>query len=191
MTGWGLRAATAGLLLGAATAAPAAQIEAVEVDHEAQRYRVRMQARIAVPVSAAYAVFTDYARLPQINPSIQQVRLLPGAARPAQRLYTQIRLCAAFYCRTLHQVQDMLSVSTPQGRGLRAHVLPEHSDLHHGRAEWRLRDCGDSTCLEFSATLQPKFWVPPLIGSWLIQRTLRAQAVITAEGIERLAREAA
>ena len=36
--------------------------------------------------------------------------------------------------------------------------------------------------------MEPDFWVPPLIGPWVIKRTMREQAITTSEGIERLAR---
>ena len=39
----------------------------------------------------------------------------------------------------------------------------------------------------FDAEIEPAFWVPPLIGPYLIARELRRQAQVTAESIERLA----
>ena len=69
-------------------------------------------------------------------------------------------------------------------------VLPQMSDLRYGLARWRMSACADDrrrTCLEFKAELEPDFWVPPLIGPWLIQRKLHQEAIVTAEGIEKLA----
>ena len=40
--------------------------------------------------------------------------------------------------------------------------------------------------MAFRAEIEPAFWVPPVIGPYLIARELRAQARTTAEAIERL-----
>jgi hypothetical protein len=37
--------------------------------------------------------------------------------------------------------------------------------------------------------VRPRFWVPPVVGPWLVREALRAQAQRTAEGVERRAAE--
>ncbi|MEA2079826.1 MAG: hypothetical protein U9P00_08215, partial [Pseudomonadota bacterium] len=39
--------------------------------------------------------------------------------------------------------------------------------------------------------LAPDFWIPPLLGPWLIKRELRAEALQTMHNLERVAAEAA
>jgi len=75
----------------------------------------------------------------------------------------------------------------PDGGDLHAEVLPAQSDFSYGRADWQFRPAGTSTHLRFSAELEPAFWVPPLLGPWLVERSLREEAERTSAGIERLA----
>src|SRR5262249_2518251 len=84
--------------------APAAQVQQVDVQRDGDRYRVEMDVRLNVDAHRAYEVFSDAAQLPHINPSIRIAQPLsePGADR---RLYTEVHLCIAVFCRTLHQVQ--------------------------------------------------------------------------------------
>lgn len=175
--------------------AQAAKVSLVTVDHDGNRYSVRMQAFMAVAPAAAHQAFTSYERLPEINNSVERAQRLPDAPPGAVRLDTTVRVCVAFFCKHLHQVQDLRASRKAGDYGLVADVLPQRSDVRYGHAQWSMRACkrGEAagTCLDFSAQLEPDFWVPPVIGPWLIQRKMRGEARQTAEGIEKVANEQA
>lgn len=182
----------AALLTLASLDAAAVELRSVEVTREGARYRVSMSVSLDVSAPAAYAVFADVSLLPQINSAVRTVRVLSeDAPRGLRRVYTDVRMCVSFFCRQLEQVQDMRYAPRPDGGDVSARVIPERSDLLYGLANWQLRDCSGRTCLSFQAELEPRFWVPPLIGPWLIQRKLREEALQTSAGIERLARSTA
>lgn len=177
------------LLLLITAQAGAAQVDGVRVEHDSGRYAIRMQARLDAAPQAAFAAFTDYARLPQINDAIENVRLLSGAPAGATRLHSRVRICVTFFCRRLTQIQDLRTASGKDSYTLEAIVLRDSGDLRSGHAQWRMSACGRQTCLEFRAELEPDFWVPPLLGPWLIERKLQQEAVVTARGIEHLAHD--
>ena len=76
------------------------------------------------------------------------------------------------YCRDVSQTQDM--VQSP-GFVIVADILPQDSDFRSGRAHWRLSAEGDATLLRFHAEIVPAFFMPPLIGPWLIKREMVSQ----------------
>lgn len=162
----------------------ASTLEHLQVTHVGKRYQVVMHARMQTTASQAYAAFTNFSRLPEVNDAIIKAEPIPGGVDGAQRLHTQVRVCVLRFCWVLDQVQDM-RVLPPDS--VSAHILPEHSNLRFGRASWRIWDEGDHANLIFEAVLEPDFWVPPLIGPWVIERKLRQEAIDTAEGIERMA----
>ncbi len=162
----------------------ASSIDHLQVTHVGQRYQVVMHARMDTTAARAYAVFTDYARLPEINDAILSALPIEGAAAGAQRLRTQVRICVFRFCWVLEQVQDMRKTPPEQ---LSADVIPELSNLRYGKAAWRIWDDGGRASLTFEAVVEPDFWVPPLIGPWVIERKLRQEAIDTANGIERIA----
>ena len=175
-------------------AAQAVVVDSLAVTQDGSRYRVAMKVQLDASADAAYAVFADYRNLPRINPAVTQAQVLPETTSPeVSRLHTQLRMCFSFFCKTLDQVQDMRRIEEKPGGRLSARVLPDRSDLRYGQADWRLSDCGSQTaaksCLEFTAELEPRFWIPPLIGPWVMERKLRQEAIQTSQGIERLARE--
>lgn len=183
-----MRRAVAALLCCCATLTHAASIDTLVVDHAGPRYTMHLAARLDTPLPASYAVFRDFDNLPTINDAIERMQRLAGAPEGAERLYTRVRVCVWFYCTHLDQVQDIHEVREGDARGLDAIVLPEHSNLRFGSARWRMRDCAGRTCLDFTAELEPDFWVPPIIGPWAIERVMRGEALQTSDGIERLAR---
>ncbi len=176
-----------GLEVGAALAV---EIRSVDVSHDDARYRVSMRVALDAPADATYSVFTDLPRLRLVNPAVRDVKVLGQPSPDTRRVYTELRACVSLYCRRLKQVQDMQFESRAPGGGgkVRAQVIAERSDFRFGNATWDFRDCGGRTCLDFDAELEPNFWVPPLIGPWLIKRKLQEEAIQTSQGLERLAR---
>lgn len=182
------RAAGFALLLATGLAAPAShavEIHSVDVQHDEARYRVSMRVTLDAPAAAAYTVFADLPRLREINPSVREVSVLETLADGTRRVYTDIRTCAGLYCRHLKQVQDMRFAARSDGGRVHAQVLPERSDFRFGDATWDFRNCEGRTCLAFDAELEPAFWVPPLLGPWLIKRKLQEEAIETSKGLER------
>lgn len=169
--------------LGLATGGiPAATVESVEVAHPGERYTVSMRVQVGVSAADAFAVMTDFPALPEVNPNVVKAERLAG-----DRLRTVISMCIGFFCKRIRQVQ---SVATEAGSRLAMRVVPEKSDLRFGEAEWRFEPLGTKRSrIVFHAELEPDFWVPPLVGPWIIQNKLEAQAVQTSKGIEREARE--
>lgn len=176
--------------LAVSVGAIAFDLQNVQVRRDQGRYHVQMRARLDAPAARSYAVFADPAQLPRLNPAVRQVQVLGASPDGSTRqLATEVRVCAAAFCRTLRQVQDMRYQPSSTGGEIRAEVIADRSDFRFGQANWTFEDCGSQrTCLQFDATLEPAFWVPPLIGPWLIGRALQREAQETSAGLERLAR---
>lgn len=163
----------------------AADIQSVEFEQKEDRYIAKIQVRLAAPQPQAFAIMQDFSNLSKINPAVQEAEvteLMPGTTR----LHTKVKLCVLLVCREIKQVQDMRTFGFGE---MNARVLPGPSDLEYGYAYWRFTDCAGETCLLFRAEIDPKFWVPPVIGAWAIKRVLQEEAMTTSEGIERAVRD--
>lgn len=166
----------------------AAEVESVKVDRDGDRYRIQMRSRLSVPPKAAHAVFTRFEDLPAINPSVRRAQVIDDSGATT-RVATDLRVCIVLFCPRLKMTQDMRTGADGESYTLTAAVVPEYSDFRYGLGTWAFSPCGQGTCLRFDAELEPDFWIPRLIGTWLMKRELRSQAVATSEGIERLAAE--
>jgi len=169
-------------LVVAAPALSAATVESVAVELEDDRYHIRMQVHMTVPVERAFATFTDFSQLPDINPTVVEVDV-----PKADLLRTVVESCSLFFCMSIEQTQ--LVRSDPPER-LQLLVLPEISDWRYGRLDYHFQAAGEGASrLRLEAVLEPDFWIPPIIGNWLIRRKLREEAIATSRGIERFAGE--
>ena len=54
-------------------------------------------------------------------------------------------------------------------------------------ARWQFWTEPTATRMRFSSEIEPSFWVPPLIGPWLIRHALYAEALRSVINLERLA----
>jgi Polyketide cyclase / dehydrase and lipid transport len=163
-------------------------IDRLSVAQSGPRYTIEMRVHLDVPPRAAYAVFANLDNLRKINSDVQEARIVGRGPHGTVDLYSRIRVCVLWLCRTLHETQRMTFVSSSDGGEVYATVLPLAGDLREGRARWTFSRAGAGTRLAMSAQLEPAFPVPPLIGPWLVRRWLRGQVAATAENLERLAR---
>lgn len=167
-----------------AGAAQAGKVDHVAVSDDAGVYSVSVSAWLDLSQPELLRLLTDYERVIQANAAIKSVVTLPAPAEDITRLKAELEICVWFYCRALKQVQDMELL----GAGyLQATMLPELSDYKSGHARWRMIAEGSGSRLLFDVTVEPDFWVPPLIGPAVIKHKLRKEAVETVIGIERLA----
>jgi len=67
-------------------------------------------------------------------------------------------------------------------------VIPELSNVRSGTEHWHILPTGDKTRIDYSSTLQPGFFVPPLVGSYLVDKRIKEETLICFNNIEHIAR---
>jgi hypothetical protein len=149
-------------------------------------YHVTIDARIRAPLPVVVRSVTDYDNLSAINPSIEESQVLQVLGPSMYRVRSVIKVCILIYCKWVQHVQDLEQQDEKTIVGI---TVPAGSDLRSGNASWRFVDTGKYTEMYFSQQFEPDFWVPPVIGLWMIKRTLIREVSLTAENIEKMARE--
>ncbi|NIR61327.1 MAG: hypothetical protein GWO02_18425 [Gammaproteobacteria bacterium] len=168
-----------------ADVAEAAVIHVLEITHEHGEYRVDFVVRVQAPARSVYRVLTDYDRLERLSTVITAATLEASSGPHRHRVSSVLEACVAWVCRTMTQVQ---AVTERPPRSVDAEILPGPSDFERGHSRWRILELdGGSTRLVYHATVVPDFWVPPVIGPWLIERTFRRELVDAARRLEELA----
>jgi hypothetical protein len=159
----------------------AGEILASSVSHDGERYTLSVTARIDAPLETVYREITDFDNLAAINPAIEESRLLAAPRPDTWRVRSVIKVCILVFCKRVVQVQD---VTLLDGHAIEAVIVPAHSDFRSGHAHWQLTASDATTELVFSNSFVPDFWVPPVIGPWLIKRKLVWEVSETAMYIE-------
>jgi hypothetical protein len=169
-------------LLLAPLSAAGGEILDASVEVSDRQYRVAVKVRIEAPPRLVYATITDYAALPKLTPSIRSARVLQVTGPGRHRIETVTRACILIFCKDVRQVQDVAQLDA---FNLEAVTLPGGSDLKSGLAHWRLEPAGEATLMHFSQRFEPDFWVPAVIGPWMIRRLLLGEVRATTAHIER------
>ncbi|HEY4128517.1 MAG TPA: SRPBCC family protein [Gammaproteobacteria bacterium] len=176
-------------LAGIAADAGAADFRSLDVSRQGDSYQVQAVVYLAAPPQAVYAVLTDYDHFTRITASVVESRKLQQLDPATALVYTDTRVCVLFYCRHLKEMQRI--AATPPA-DITSQVLAEKSDnVKSGSALLHMEAEGEGTLLHWQLSLEPGFWVPPLIGPPLLERSLKSEGRRSATGVEKLARERA
>jgi len=177
------RIAVAGLAGLCTTMVQAVQLDVVRASHEGDRYAVEIDALVDAPEPDVRRLMTDYNHLDRINPSFKVSEILLRRGPGDLRVRTLAEICVWFYCKRIRQVQDV----TEAGDGsVTAVVIPELSDFRYAYARLQLWQQPNGTRVLIRGELEPAFWIPPFIGSWLIKRKLLEEAMTTLNNLERV-----
>ncbi|MBI1732042.1 MAG: SRPBCC family protein [Gammaproteobacteria bacterium] len=172
-------------LLGPASAAWGGEIEHVEARHQRGVFTVDLEMVLNASAERVEAIVNDYDGLLRLSSAIvESARLPPTDAEPHRRRVVY-RSCFVFYCVTCAMIE---AVRFPAPMQMHTQVEPEGSDFRAGHSEWELVPVGeDRTRIRMHSELEPGFWVPPVVGPWLIRRKMLAAAQETGGRLEQLA----
>ncbi len=171
--------------------AHAARVVSVRVRRSGAHFLLRMRITLDAAPAAVFQALEDYAALPRYEPDVRSLRTEPMRERDRVRLFMTLHACVLFFCKTMRQEQIMTATATGNGGVVRSELVPQGSDFRQGHGLWRVAPCasGDpASCLSVRIEVVPSFWVPPVIGPWLIREKLREQAHRASIGLEQLAR---
>jgi len=173
-------------LLAAVFAAPVAalQVQTLEVSREASVYHVVVSVLIEAAPERVRAKLLDVSALPLLNPRIKSARAIEEP--DGQRVESELEECLFGLCRRLLHVQKLQQ----HGDEITAQTLAvQGSGFRSGAARWQFTPENAGTRLIFTATTEPDFWLPPIIGPRALMAQLREQTLVSLQTLERLARE--
>ena len=176
-------AAAAALIAGLSCASAAREGPLVVARHGAA-YAITFEAVLDAAPRQVYAVLSNYARLGELSPAIVSVRVTPAPGGRGVRVRSVLESCIWIFCRSVVEVQDVLE---PDGRTIVGRIVPGEGDFERGWTVWRVAALGGGTRVRYEASFVPAFWVPPLLGPWAIERSLRADFESSMPALERLA----
>lgn len=161
-----------------------ADLRTVEVEREGNRYSLRSEAWFAAGREDLYRVLTNYDLFVQFSSAYVETRNVEADEQGRPGFFARMRGCVLFFCREF--VRHGYLELTPSSE-IVAIGEPEGSDFDYSRERWLLRPEGEGTLLIYEFQMEPGFWVPPIIGPYVIQRSLRADGTDAIDRIEALA----
>ena len=166
------------------TLAVAATVLHTEVEHKAGRYTVTFEFRVSAGADAVRRRLTDYDHLVRLSRVVQKSEQLPPGDDGRPRVRVVMRSCFLFFCQTVLKLETVTEF--PDGR-LIIVADPTESDYRYSRVEWQIRAEATQTHVTYHAEHEPAFFVPPLIGPWVVKSRIRHELKLMAERLEQLA----
>ncbi len=140
---------------------------------------------INAPVPEVYEALLEYDKYAEMTDTFTESRYIEPTADGRPRIYTRIDGCIWFFCRTIERYAIL---ELEPKHKITAIGDPEQSDANKSVESWSLSPAGDSlTRIDYTHEIETGFWVPPLIGTWVMKRTIRKGALDAAVRIETLA----
>ncbi len=170
-------------LLFPALAAPATILR-TEATHDDDRYKLTFEVVLNAERDKVWNIMTDYNRLTRVSKVIVESRILKKEDENRHRVGVTLHACVLIFCKTMKKVVDIQA--WPQNDII---VIgdPALSDFSYSVERWRVVAEGAKTRLYYSAEMVPDFFIPPLIGPWLMKSFLQKEIKATAIQVEALA----
>ena len=147
----------------------------ITVATHGDRFHMGLDMRLRAPIRRVWQVITDYTDIERLNPAVKRATVIRRAGLTLLRMH--ITSCVLFICFPVTQTEAMTTRGHQWVRGV---IIPQLSSFRSGYSQWRLRAVAGGTEARFEATLTPSFYIPPLIGPWMIRRKLRDEMDKTA-----------
>ncbi len=171
-------------LAAGAPGAGAAELERAEIGFEGSTYHYTFVALLEGGGDAVHGVVTDYERLARINDDITASRVLERYPDGSFKRLLRLKSCVIGICFDL----DFVERVTVSADAITTTIVPGEGNFRDGTAEWRIEPVGQGqTRMTVVATQTPKFWIPPVIGPWVLRRVFLREVQETCEKIEQLA----
>ena len=155
----------------------------IEINEQSGVYRIKVVALIAAPISYVRYVLTDYKHIYRLNPSIIESEVLEQYDDGSVSVRTKVIGCAAYFCEELDRVEKVRIL--PSG-DLHAEIIPELSQFKSGQTHWHIKPLGDYCEVTYLSDMEPDIFIPPVIGKFLIKKSIREEMQISFANLEKI-----
>jgi hypothetical protein len=161
-----------------------AELRDIMVERKDDYYRLNSETWFDVSPEALYLVFSNYDLFTKFTSAIAESRNVEPDDRGRPQFFSRMEGCVLLWCKSF--VRNGYLVLDPF-KQIIAITDPGISDFKLSRESWKLIPQDGGTLLIYDFHMIPDFWVPPVIGPYLIQRALKSGGDRAVTRIEALA----
>ena len=187
------RTLSALILLAAAISAPlrAAEIRNLEVHEHQGSYSVSFEALLDAPHESIYAIIADPARWPQLTHIVTASKVVGELSDDRRKVRVTFHDCILIFCQTIHKHEALQTTADGNIDTLadedRKQFAPEQSDFSYAHEHWQISAEGQGTRILYNAEMTPSFYVPPLVGAYILKAKIRSLLLHVTANLETLA----
>lgn len=151
-------------------------------------YTVDFDAVVNASQPQVYKLVTDSNQLARLSSIIIESALISGDDATLRKRRVIMHACILFFCRQAVLVEELQDNGVDE---IIATVDPQLSDFSSGRSVWQiLPAAAGQSRIQLHSNIRPAFWIPPVIGPWLIRNKMRDELTVILERLETFASDA-
>ena len=162
----------------------AAELKDVSVDRKDGRYHLTSTTYFDATQSQLYKILTDYEQFPRFAQAFVEAENREPDEQGRPQFYTRMEGCVLLFCKSYIRYGYL---ELKPDYDIVAIVDPELSNFNYSRERWQLIPEGEGTIMIYNFEMEPGFWVPPVVGPYVIKRALRSNGNAAVNRIEALA----
>lgn len=160
--------------------------EEFNATYKDKTYYLYAEFEVAASPGRVMQVLTDFEHLADLNPAIIESETQTSPGSDGLRVRTVIEDCVLFFCKKITRVEDITQTNNSK---LEALIIPMISDLRSGYASWELTKQPKGTSVKYDARMQPKFWIPPIIRSYVLTKKFKKRVKQSVELLQNKAQQ--
>ena len=164
--------------------AHAAELRSVVVEREGDLFMLESEVWFAAETAPLYEIFLDYDMTHQFTSFVVDSRNLGPDEQGRRQFFISNQGCVWFFCRSFERTGHVEYVPNEY---IHSTADPELSDFHTSIETWEFTPEGSGTVVVYKFQFDPKFWLPPVIGPFVLQRKLELDSDHALSRIEALA----
>jgi len=153
------------------------------VDEQDDHYVIRVDMRVNADIADVYKHLSDFKNIYKLNNTIVS-SIVKKSSGKQHEVEVNTSGCVLFFCTEQTQYQK---VSELDNGYIMIHLIPEKSDFISGEILWQVYAEKNTTRVIFAADYEPDFWIPPLIGPWILKDVFIDESQETINELEKLA----
>ena len=162
----------------------AAELKDVSVERKDARYHLSSTTYFDATQSQLYKILTDYEQFPRFANAFVEAENREPDEQGRPQFYTRMEGCVLLFCKSYIRYGHL---ELKPEYDIVAIVDPELSNFNYSRERWQLIPEGKGTIMIYDFEMEPGFWVPPIVGPYVIKRALRSNGNAAVNRIEALA----
>lgn len=160
-------------------------IDDISIVEESGIYYINATSKILANEEHVRNVITDYDHIYRLSDSIIESKVLRSGDNDTVQVETLVLCCVPLFCKEVTRVEEVDEVESGL---IQTRIIPEKSDFISGRATWKIERMGQVTRLTYQASLEPDFFIPPLLGTKMVISNMRDEFNTTFSRIQHIAR---
>ena len=172
------------LLLLVPTFASAAELRTVSVDKIDGHYVMHSEVWFDATIEQLFGVLIDYDLSTRFSSVVVEAKDVEPDEQGRPRFYSRYKACVLFFCMNFERNGY---VESEPNVFIIAITDPETSDFKFSKEVWHFKSEDEGTMLFYDVDMEPKFWIPPVIGPYFIKKKLKSSSANAIDRIEVIA----